>query len=36
MERIVLGDWYEQSSILRWGDKEGKLSDRRVADGMAD
>lgn len=36
MERIVLGDWYEQSSILRWGDKDGKLSDRRVSDGNAD
>ena len=36
MERIVLGDWYEQSSILRWDGKDGKLSDRRVADGKAD
>lgn len=36
MERIVLGDWYEQSSILRWNGKEGNLSDRRVSDGKAD
>jgi UDP-2,3-diacylglucosamine hydrolase len=36
MERIVLGDWYEQSSILRWGDKGGQLSDGRVSDGNAD
>jgi UDP-2,3-diacylglucosamine hydrolase len=35
-ERIVLGDWYEQSSVLRWGGKDGKLSDRRVSDGKAD
>ncbi|HEY3644886.1 MAG TPA: UDP-2,3-diacylglucosamine diphosphatase [Gammaproteobacteria bacterium] len=36
MERIVLGDWYEQSSILRWGEKGGMLSDQRVPDGKAD
>lgn len=36
MERIVLGDWYEQSSILRWDGKSGKLSDGRVPDGKAD
>lgn len=36
MERIVLGDWYEQSSILRWDGKGGKLSDQRVLDGEAD
>ena len=36
MERIVLGDWYEQSSILRWNEKSGRLSDRRVSDGEAD
>ena len=36
MERIVLGDWYEQSSILRWNGKQGELSDQRVADGKAD
>ena len=36
MERIVLGDWYDQSSILRWNGTEGRLSDRRVPDGDAD
>ena len=36
MERIVLGDWYDQSSILRWDGKSGKLSDGRVPDGKAD
>lgn len=33
MERVVLGDWYEQSSILRWDGKGGVLSDQRVSDG---
>jgi len=36
MERIVLGDWYEQSSILRWSGQDGELSDRRVSNGKAD
>ena len=36
MERIVLGDWYEQSSILRWDGKSGRLADQRVSDGKAD
>ena len=36
MERIVLGDWYDQSSILRWDGDNGMLSDRRVPDGKAD
>lgn len=36
MERIVLGDWYEQSSILRWDGKDGRLADARVTDGKAD
>lgn len=36
MERIVLGDWYEQSSILKWDGDGGRLSDRRVPDGKAD
>lgn len=36
MERIVLGDWYDQSSILRWDGRGGRLSDRRVSDGKAD
>lgn len=36
MERIVLGDWYDQSSILRWDRNNGRLSDRRVPDGKAD
>lgn len=36
MERIVLGDWYDQSSILRWDGKGGRLSDRHVSDGKAD
>lgn len=35
MERIVLGDWYEQSSILRWSGKDGVLSDQRVPEGKA-
>lgn len=36
MERIVLGDWYEQSSILRWGEAGGNLSDARVENGKTD
>jgi UDP-2,3-diacylglucosamine hydrolase len=36
MERIVLGDWYEQSSILRWVEAGGQLYDGRVQDGRAD
>ena len=36
MERIVLGDWYEQSSKLAWDEKGGRLSDARVKDGIAD
>lgn len=36
MERIVLGDWYDQSSILRWDEKNGDLSDQRVSDGKVD
>ncbi len=35
MERVVLGDWYEQSSQLNWDKRGGMLSDRRVADGKA-
>ena len=35
-ERVVLGDWYEQSSLLRWDTYGGNLLDRRVADGKAD
>ncbi|HSN16666.1 MAG TPA: UDP-2,3-diacylglucosamine diphosphatase [Gammaproteobacteria bacterium] len=33
MERIVLGDWHDQSSILKWSGNGGKLSDTRVSDG---
>jgi UDP-2,3-diacylglucosamine hydrolase len=36
MERIVLGDWYEQSSKLTWNEDGGMLSDVRVSDGKAD
>jgi UDP-2,3-diacylglucosamine hydrolase len=36
LERIVLGDWYEQSSKLDWDKEGGMLSDRRVSDGKAD
>lgn len=35
MERVVLGDWYEQSSQLSWDKSGGMLSDRRVAVGKA-
>ena len=35
-ERIVLGDWYEQSSKLDWDERGGRLSDTRVKDGRAD
>lgn len=35
MERVVLGDWYEQSSQLEWDKQGGMLSDRRVSDGKA-
>lgn len=35
-ERIVLGDWYEQSSLLSWDKDGGMLSDKRVKDGAAD
>jgi UDP-2,3-diacylglucosamine pyrophosphatase LpxH len=34
--RIVLGDWYEQSSKLAWDENGGMLSDLRVPDGKAD
>ena len=36
MERIVLGDWHDQPSVLKWDGDAGMLSDRRVADGKAD
>lgn len=36
LERVVLGDWYEQSSKLAWDGKGGMLSDGRVPDGKAD
>ena len=36
MERIVLGDWYHQSSMLNWDESGGLLSDSRVPDGKAD
>jgi UDP-2,3-diacylglucosamine hydrolase len=35
-ERIVLGDWYEQSSRLRFAPDGGVLEDARVADKAAD
>ena len=35
MERVVLGDWYEQSSQLNWDKSGGILSDKRVSDGKA-
>jgi UDP-2,3-diacylglucosamine hydrolase len=35
-ERVVLGDWYEQSSCLRWDQGGGLLQDARVHDGEAD
>ena len=35
-ERIVLGDWYEQSSRLSFGPKGGLLEDARVTDKAAD
>ena len=35
-ERIVLGDWYEQSSMLRWDTRGGLLQDVRVSQGNAD
>ena len=36
LERIVLGDWYEQSSKLVWDEGGGRLQDARVPDGRAD
>jgi UDP-2,3-diacylglucosamine hydrolase len=36
MERIVLGDWHDQSSKLSWDEDGGVLSDLRVSDGKAD
>lgn len=36
LERVVLGDWYEQSSTLTWNEQGGVLSDTRVPDGRAD
>ena len=36
LERIVLGDWYEQSSKLVWDGGGGRLQDARIADGRAD
>ncbi|MGE5625627.1 MAG: UDP-2,3-diacylglucosamine diphosphatase [Bacillota bacterium] len=36
MERIVLGDWYEQSSKLSWNENRGLLTDARVKNGSAD
>jgi UDP-2,3-diacylglucosamine hydrolase len=36
MERIVLGDWYDQASELRWDESGGTLADVRVTDGNAD
>ena len=36
LERIVLGDWYEQSSRLTWDEQGGMLSDVRVHNGKAD
>lgn len=35
-ERIVMGDWYEQSSQLSWTPEGGRLNDTRVKDGRAD
>ena len=35
MERIVLGDWYEQSSELSWNENGGMLVDARVKNGKA-
>ncbi len=35
-ERVVLGDWYEQSSMLRWDTGGGLLQDARVSQGNAD
>ena len=35
-ERVVLGDWYTQSSRLRWDSDGGLLEDARVRDGDAD
>jgi UDP-2,3-diacylglucosamine hydrolase len=35
MERVVLGDWYEQLSCLRWESTGGRLQDPRVKDGDA-
>jgi UDP-2,3-diacylglucosamine hydrolase len=32
MERVVLGDWYEQLSCLRWEPAGGRLQDPRVKD----
>ena len=36
MERVVLGDWYDQSSKLSWDKDGGMLSDVRVSEGKAD
>ena len=36
MERIVLGDWYDQASELRWDETGGMLADVRVPDGKVD
>ena len=35
-ERVVLGDWYEQSSRLSFDPEGGRLEDARVADKVAD
>lgn len=35
-ERVVLGDWYEQSSQLTWTAEGGRLHDVRVKHGKAD
>jgi UDP-2,3-diacylglucosamine hydrolase len=35
-ERVVLGDWYEQSSCLRWDQGGGLLQDARVPEGKTD
>jgi len=34
-QRIVLGDWYEHASCLRWERSGGRLQDPRVSDGTA-
>lgn len=35
MERVVMGDWYEQASRLTWDKDGGTLLDRRVPNGRA-